>query len=1093
MKGSTKRAAALLLAVGLTVGAAGPARAQVLPDEMRTMVFLLLDSSGSMEYDLRQPSSQVPFPLPDCPAPAPAGFEYAKNRWLIAMEALTGVVRERSCVYDLRQDPAREDFGYAVAHVQWSYAGQNDDGLLDILRDEITFGLFTFDSLTKEDLDASGDFSFYYGSAAGSAGGLNVDWGVKNRSATRGGLVDPTVADTVGALRLVNDLIQQRIASVIPHRGGPTGAALADIIAYVENDDRMKPKTDERPLGDPFASCRPRHVILVTDGRPSNDGRFGYARSTAAAQELLTEHGIKTHVVGFAVQSAVDLVALDSIAFYGGTDKAHIANNQVQLVGTLAAVLGELTTGVESRTLPAFTLATRNQPEDKQYRFFAARTSISGNPVDREGILEQEIWGCRASCRSEDNEGSVDLCEILDLGTVLNNRMDDRKLHTVLTDPTTPGSFTVESLDASNAALTPEALAVPEVDEYPHVGMFIGNTGAEMPFGHVIGERSDGTIDPLVTRQEKKEEYVRQLIEYVHGNPGSRREDHRLGAIFRSSPTVQAAPSLWLSGRGSYRCYAREHADRPTVLYTFTHDGVFHAFRVDRPSTLTREKYGEELWGFVPGFALRSLRLLDDAFLQLGDGEPVISEVLPVRLDADATVEEECPEWRSVGVVPAGAHGRGVFALDLTDPEEWNDAMFLWEITPEGRCWGPGGGLCEPYSAGNQSDFRNLGYQKSHPAIGTIYLDNGTAAEERALAFFAGGDDPEDEGIGRSFFVVDLMTGEKIAEFSDANANIDGGPLNAVLSDHPIVGTPVVYATGIGKFVSRIFVGDAGGRLWRIRIESTDPDDWRMELFHDAYGTIPVDSPVRAPIWDPPAVAASRHRGRLVVVYATGNLDAEGTAGTRTMFSLIETRIGTTIEASTNWYYDFPEGEQPVGEPVIFDGTVYFTSYVQPDDLCDTGKTRLWAIDYMETEAGGALMPKLDADGDIFTVEAAVLYEEFDDTIPQGVRVTQAPSCDFSVSEYLENDDGGPRQKLRPLDDSFFGGPNAGAPGGGAPGAGGMRVVMQKGGSPATDGQAQPPAGAPGASEARIARSSSTTLSMPSVQVTFESWATIFD
>lgn len=1105
---SWARVAPILLVLGIAcatfLGAPRDAHAQPTPDEMRPMVFVLLDTSGSMEwltdytggFDPVHPETG----LPDCASATPE-----RNRWLVTMETLTGSFEGLSCTLDFRLDPARqEDVGYPIPHVAWAWTGQKSDGLLDLLQDDIAFGLMTFDAHAGASSGSGGGYSYFDGGPDGLLGTLPVDLGIKNESAPGGGLVHPSNDDTLAGLRLVNEEVQSQILPVIPYGGTPTGMALHDIATYLGIEPRMQLRTGANPLGDPFANCRKKSVVLITDGRPTPENRYGYGTTAAAAARLFNQFGVKTYVVGFALEETVrvqdcdadglldgiDYCALLALAQAGGTERPLLARNQTQLVGTLSAVLGEIQAGVDSRTRPVITNTTRNEPEDKQYRFWSARASISGDPVDREGVVEWETWACRAECRSETNDSGVDLCAIDDLNQFLvaQSTADSRSLHTVVTDPAAGGPFRVEPLVAGNPALTPTTLQVPVEADYPQVALFDDGTGLVMPFGHVVFELPDGTSDPTRTGAEKRTEYVRQLIDFVRATPTSRRANHPLGGVYRGTPALQTAPPRWVAPTPSFQFYASENINRPNVLYVPTHDGVLHAFRVDRGAeidTITSTSPGQELWGFMPGFALKRLHVLGDSFTQLLDGPPNVAEVLPLRDAADADPTDEALQWMTVAIVPAGTSGRGIFALDVTDPVQWRDTMFLWEITPEGRCVGPSPGTCTASTNGPGDDFSKLGYTLARPAIGTLFTTVGLAPKERTVAFVAGGDDPDNEGIGRVFYILDVETGKKVVEFSDAAGNVFGGPTGAVLDDYPLVGTPVAYSSAVGQFVTRVFVGDAGGRMWRISIDSPNPADWRMDLFHDAFAGLPVGHALRAPIWDPPTVASSRFRGRLVVVYTAGNLDQRGTEPLHTIYSLLERRVdATTVVAEENWRYDFPAGEQPVGPPLIFNKAAYYTSYIAPADLCDIGTARVWGVDYMETDTSGNLLPRMDGDGDPLTLDFE-LYRDFGNAIPLGVRIVREPSCVFTL------DFGDAFASLPP---GMFEGADGGAPGGGAPGLGGMRLVMQKGGAPTTDGQAQPPAATTGnVQESRIAKEDGIPIAMPANQVVIESWATIFD
>lgn len=1070
---------ALLSVLAVLWGGARAASAQPLPDDMRPMVFLMVSTAGSMEWEVGSVNGEV-----GCDP-----WDGTKNRWLVTMEVLTGTFEGLSCTEESPRPAGRFDEGYPIPHIQWSWTNQRGDGLLDLLQDDISFSLMTLDGNADPRLDADGDWSYYFDQPVGFFAGLPADLGIRNADALGGGLVHPSTSDTVADLRTTNELIQSRILPTIPWQGSYVGPALADFLLYLEHEPRLQPRTAENPLGDPFASCRNKDLILITDKQPFHDGQLGYQTAAQYAARIHTEFGVRVFVVAFDTNSAADLNKLNAIASAGGTNAAYVANNPTALAGTLAVILGALAADVDSRTLPVVTNVTRNEPDDRQYRFWSARAPIAGNPVDREGFVEWETWACRDECRRPETPADeIDLCSILDLSRSLAEQ-PARTIHTVVTDPAAGGTFRVEEVSEGNTALTPEALQLPSAADYPQIERFFNGEDYEMPFGHLIFEQPDGTVDPLKTDAEKRAEWLRQLIGWVRADADSRRATTPLGGVFRATPALQTAPPTFLQGTPSYQFYANDHRNRPNVLYVASNDGQVHAFRADRGEEIDAEtgtEAGQELWSFIPGFALKRLHVLDDTTVALLDGSPKVVEVLPLREAADADPAEEAEQWRSVLLVPAGPTDRGLFALDVTQPHPWQDTMFLWELTHEGRCVGPSPGTCFPAATAPEDDYAKLGRTLSPPAVGTIFMNVGVAPRERDVAFIAGGDDPDGEGIGRVFYVADVMTGAKILEFSDDAGNVFGGPDGALLADYPLVGAPVAYSTALGQFVTRVFVGDAGGRMWRISLASPDPGDWRMDLFHDAYAGLPVGDPRRAPIWDQPTVAASQvrndgvagGRGFLTLIYSTGNIDQEGPEPFHTMYSLVEMRQSEElVVADENWRYDFPEGEQPIGRPLIFASVAYFLSYVRSEDLCDAGTSRVWGVDYMNTLAG-ALIPKLDQDGDPFlTPDDVVRYIEFPDVILTSISLIRVPSCTFTI-DFSDATQGLPPEMTGSMED--------------AANMGGLQLVMQQTGSPPAD-QAQPATVGGKFTEAKIAHQPGVPLTLPANQVIIQSWATIFN
>ena len=74
-------------------------------------------------------------------------------------------------------------------------------------------------------------------------------------------------------------------------------------------------------------------MLLLTDGFESCGGF-----PTNAAAGLLSESGVRTYVIGFAL----DNPALNAIADAGGTDKAFFPEDEDELVDALTVVFGEI-------------------------------------------------------------------------------------------------------------------------------------------------------------------------------------------------------------------------------------------------------------------------------------------------------------------------------------------------------------------------------------------------------------------------------------------------------------------------------------------------------------------------------------------------------------------------------------------------------------------------------------------------------------------------------------------------------------------------------------------------------------------------------
>lgn len=149
------------------------------------------------------------------------------------------------------------------------------------------------------------------------------------------------------------------------------------------------------------------------------------------------------------------------------------------------------------------------------------------------------------------------------------------------------------------------------------------------------------------------------------GRQGLRARQSVLGDIVNSSPVYAGAPSPRLYGdrrfQGSdrYAAFAAAQAGRPATVYVNANDGLLHAFNAAS---------GEETFAFMPATAI---------------GEPLRAYTREgymhqYNVDGDLTVADAYigGAWRTVLVGTLGRGGRGVFALDVTNP---GSPSLLWE------------------------------------------------------------------------------------------------------------------------------------------------------------------------------------------------------------------------------------------------------------------------------------------------------------------------------------------------------------------------------------------------------------------------------
>src|SRR3990172_9346485 len=355
----------------------------------------------------------------------------------------------------------------------------------------------------------------------------------------------------------------------------------------------------------------------------------------------------------------------------------------------------------------------------------------------------------------------------------------------------------------------------------------------------------------------------------------------RLGDIFHSTPVVVGAPSLFFTAPGfstnvgSGTSFLQDKIHRQRVIYAGSNDGMLHAFNAGIwDTTLSPPAYnaggvggGNELFGYIPNNLLPSLKNMTvtttSTHQYMVDSSPKAADVW---LDADNDGLQETLEWKTVIITGERKGGRGLFALDITSPENLDSVsdpypVPLWEIT--------------------NATVPNFGQTWSEPFIGRVKIREGTDVKDRWVAFVGGGDwhnttlsanaaagatsisvvdstgfpssgtgilsigtegginfgsssttsitgipssgtgritrahtageVVSSSGIARGFYVVDIKLGKVIWSLEASSASD-----NAVA--YPMTSGPVGVDSDNDGFLNFVYIVDLGGQLWRFNV-----------------------------------------------------------------------------------------------------------------------------------------------------------------------------------------------------------------------------------------------------------------------------------
>ncbi|WP_177229287.1 PilC/PilY family type IV pilus protein [Dyella sp. OK004] len=482
-------------------------------------------------------------------------------------------------------------------------------------------------------------------------------------------------------------------------------------------------------------------------------------------------------------------------------------------------------------------------------------------------------------------------------------------------------------------------------------------------------------------------------LDYLRGDRSKesttfRQRSHLLGAIIGSQPvyvsypasgyrntwptgspeqTAMAADDYSANGCGkpkpstchSYEYFVKDHLTRTPAVYVGANDGMLHAFDASLTTgAVPSATAGKELFAYVPRSVYSNLGNLtnktDFRFMPTVDGIPVTRDVFFSTTTTSPVATST--GWHTILVGGLRLGGRGIYALDITDPSSMAASKVLWEFNvdaPDVASATSGSGT---NPGGKPSD---LGYTFGQPNIGR--LNNGKWVVLVPGGYFPDCTKPPFSGANctsppaasnkfSSLFVLDAQTGKLIREIKTSDSTVSGTVFSHGLA------TPVLGDYNDDQIDDVAFAGDLDGNLWRYDLSSSDPSKWVVTLAFQ-----PATDGAQ-PITSMPRLFADPATNKFIIVFGTGKYlgvgdNTSGSAATQSVYGIrdigsIVTRtqlVAQTLSETTaddgksvargltdnavptsknGWYFDLGPSTSSAGERVV----------VTPGALFDTGR-----------------------------------------------------------------------------------------------------------------------------------------------------------
>ncbi len=661
---------------------------------------------------------------------------------------------------------------------------------------------------------------------------------------------------------------------------------------------------------------------------------------------------------------------------FNGRGAFFSAQDPDTLISALSSAIESATKGTSSSAAVAFNT-----------------TSLDTNSVVYQALFNPaENWKGELIATKLDAYGSLASSPYWNAGDQLNDKAHaSREIITYKVDATPANSTGIAFKTLTDLSVTQQAdlnMGPSAVD---------GNGQARLDY--LRGDRSNES-NGLLFRDR-----TNVLGDIVHSNP-----------VFVGKPQLNYPDYLTDNDFGDatnlYSDFKIANTNRTGYIYIGANDGMLHAFHEDT---------GEEVFAYVPSMLFSNATgaglhyLTDPGYTHryYVDLSPTVSDVYYTRDSVSA--------WRTVLVGGLRAGGRGLFALDITDPAVLANAdsatnaakTVLWEFTSD--------------------DDADLGYTMSKPTI--AMMENG-----EWVVIFGNGYNGSGDGQAK-LFILYLNQGFD-GDWATADYKEITTGVGTVGSPNGLSTPQLVDVDGNGK-VDRAYAGDLEGNLWAFDLRGA-ANTWKV-AYKQGSTVKPLFTATDSggnvqPITSKPVVATQLQDvtnpgyPNLMVFFGTGqyivNADKTST-GSQTFYGIwdhnskelsrsdllaqtftadttSENRVvtDTAITYGTNhgWFIDLPtSGERMTVNPKIRGKYVFFNTLIPGTELC-VPEGSGWVMAVKQENGGQPDEPIFDLNND-GVIDA---NDQINGNNPSGFKLDGIPAASTFLGDvmYTPNDEG---------------------------------------------------------------------------------------
>ena len=527
-----------------------------------------------------------------------------------------------------------------------------------------------------------------------------------------------------------------------------------------------------------------------------------------------------------------------------------------------------------------------------------------------------------------------------------------------------------------------------------------------------------------------------------------RERSSRLGDLLHSAPVYVGKPeanwpdiSPFPNTTGSlYSEYRTANALRAGTVYAGANDGMLHGFA---------QASGDEILAYIPNSlfsttAAGGLHFLTDpgyTHKYYVDQTPTVSDAY-IR-----TTTAGSRSWKTVLVGGLRGGGRGLFALDVTDPTAFSETgtapqdVVMWEF--------------------DNADDADLGYTYSQPIIVPL---QGSGNSIRWAAILGNG--YNDTGSGEAkLFILFLEEGLDGVWDQSAGDYIEITTGVGTTADRNGLASPAVIDENGDGWADRVYAGDLKGNMWAFDLSGANTGNW--DVAYQASGSpVPLfTAEANQQITSTPVIVrnsdiptAANNSPNTLVIFGTGQYLTSAdisTTNAQAMYGvwdngttqldqtdLVEQTItagtssggvpGRTLSNNTvdytgtaqGWYINLPtSGERSVTDAVIRDGLVFFNTTIPDTVPCNYGGTG-WLMVAKWINGGNPDKIAFDLNGD----SSLNSLDEIDGIASAGVGITGMPTSPSNLGNkrYVATTETDSGDSIEVTDIEEVGGPGTG-------------------------------------------------------------------